>query len=246
MANLQSLVPFPTTQWGCVAEAGAPDSPGARDALSNLCQCYWYPIYSFVRSRGYPPDEAADLTQEYFGRLLEGRLLGAADRRKGRFRNLLRTDCGYFLADQRDRRRARKRGGDRDRLSLDADIDDAERRYRLEPCDRLDPERLFDRAWALDLLGRALDRLAAAESGAGRGAAFERLRVVLTDGPRVVPYATLAADLGTTEGAVEIAVRRLRGRYRAALRTEVAATLGDPSEAEVDDEIRDLFVALGG
>ncbi|HEX8204111.1 MAG TPA: hypothetical protein VF590_26780 [Isosphaeraceae bacterium] len=237
------MMPFPTTEWGCVAEAGDPDSPGARDALAVLCQGYWYPIYSFVRSRGYPPYEAADLTQEYFGRLLEGRLLGAADRRKGRFRNLLRTDCGYFLADQRDRRRARKRGGDRPWLSLDAE--EAERRFGLELCDRIAPERLFDRAWALDLLGRALDRVAEAESAAGRGAAFERLRVVLTDGPRVVPYARLAADLGTTAEAVEIAVRRLRGRYRAALRAEVAATLGDPSEAEVDDEIRDLFVALG-
>jgi DNA-directed RNA polymerase specialized sigma24 family protein len=234
---------FPTTQWSCIAEASDPDSPGAHAALAELCRSYWYPIYSLIRSRGHPPDEAADLTQDYFGRLLGGGLLRTADRRKGRFRSLLRTDCGYFLADQRDRRRARKRGGGRERLPLD--IADAERRYRLEPSDRLGPEPLFDRAWALDLLGRALDRLAREEATAGRGTTFERLRVVLTDGPRVVPYAAIAERLGTTEGAVEAAVRRLRGRYRVALRAEVAATLDDPSEAQVDDEIRDLFVALG-
>ena len=156
------MLPFPTTEWGRIAEAGDPDAPGARDALTSICQAYWYPIYSFVRSRGHGPDEAADLTQDYFGRLLEGRLLVVADRAKGRFRNLLRTDCGYFLADLRDRVRARKRGGDRARLSLDAD--DAEGRYRLEPYDRLDAGRLFDRTWTLSLLARAMDRLAGEES----------------------------------------------------------------------------------
>jgi len=242
------MATFPTTPWSSVSAAGDPSTPTGGAALTKLCRSYWYPIYSFIRSRGYPPDESADLTQEYFGRLLASRLLESADHRKGRFRALLLTDCRYFLADQQEQRQALKRGADRNQLSLDTgggiDAEAAERRYCLKPSNRLDPERLFDRAWALDLLARALDRLSSVEVEAGRGASFERLRTVLTSGPRVIPYATLAADLGITDVAVEAAVRRLRARYREAVRAEVAATLDDPSEAEVDDEIRALFAAL--
>ncbi len=237
---------FPTTQWASVSDASDPASPGAPEAQATLCRAYWYPIYSFIRSRGYPADDAADLTQEYFLRLLGGRLLRAADRAKGRFRSLLRTDCVFFLADQRDRRQAKKRKAPG---VLRFDVKDADRRYRLEPSGRLDPEALFDRAWALDLLGRAVDRLARGEAQAGRGLLFERLRPVLTDASLAAPYAEIAAELGTTEAAVQAAVVRLRRRYRAALREEVAATLdpgdgGRVDEAEIDDEIRDLFTAL--
>ncbi len=234
---------FPTTRWGSVAEAADPARPGAGDALAEICRRYWYPVYSFIRSRGHSADEAADLTQDYFARLLEGRLLAEADSRKGRFRTLLRTDCGYFLSDQRDRRRAHKRGGSAEPLPLD--VEDAERRYRLDPPGGRDPASLFDRAWALEMLGRALDRLGREEAEAGRAAAFERLRAVLTDGPRAVPYAALAEGLGTTVSAIQSAVQRLRRRYRLALRAEVAATLGGPSEADVDDEILALFEILG-
>jgi RNA polymerase sigma-70 factor (ECF subfamily) len=234
---------FPTTQWGCVAEASGPDSPKARAAVAELCRIYWFPIYSFIRSKGYSPDAAADLTQQYFGRLLGGRVIAAADRRKGRFRSLLRTDCRFFLADERDRAYASKRQLERGWLSLDSA--DAERRYRLEPSDRLDPDRLFDRTWALDLLARALDRLTANELAAGRGATFERLRALLTDGPRVVPYAQLAGELGIGVTAVQSAVQRLRGRYRTVLRAEVIATLDDPTEDAIEDEIHALFEALG-
>jgi DNA-directed RNA polymerase specialized sigma24 family protein len=237
------MVPFPTTQWNRVAAAVDRSSPGSAGALAELCRAYWYPVYAVVRSRGYPPDEAADLTQDFFGRLLEGDLLEAADRSKGRFRDLLWRDCGFFLADSRDRARALKRGGDRRHLSLD--VDGAERRYNLEPSDRLDPERRFERAWALDVLARALDRLALREEAEGRGDAFRRLSPSLTDGPGAIPYAALARQIGTTECAIKAAVRRLRHRYREALRAVVADTLGAPSADDVDDEIRELFVALG-
>jgi RNA polymerase sigma-70 factor (ECF subfamily) len=239
----RTIARFPTTQWDCVAEAGDPAQPGADEALARICRSYWYPIYSFIRSRVRSADEAADLTQDYFARLLEGRLLAAADRRKGRFRTLLRTDCLFFLADRREMRSARKRGGGRRGFSLDAAA--ADHRYHLEPSDRLDAETLFDRAWAMDVLGRALERLARQEAEAGRGEAFGHFRPLLVDGPRSVSYASLAARLGCTEAAVDGALRRLRHRYRRALRATVAETLDEPGEASVDAEIRDLFAALG-
>lgn len=237
------MVAFPTTQWNRIAEAGDPSSPGRAPAMSELCRAYWYPVYAMIRSRGHEPDEAADLTQDFFARLLEGGLLEAADRDKGRFRDLLWRDCGYFLADVGDRARARKRGGGRGVVSLD--LVDAEHRFRLEPSDRLDPERRFERAWALGVLDRALDRLSLQEQDAGRGAAFREYLRFLTVGPRVIPYAIVARRVGRSEGAVKAAIRRLRGRYRDALRQEVAGTLEDPTEDAVDEEIRDLFAALG-
>jgi len=208
-----------------------------------LCRAYWYPVYALIRSAGYPPDDTADLTQDFFARLLEGGLLGASGRNKGRFRDLLWRDCQDFITDRRDRNVARKRGGGRPIVSLNAV--DAEQRFRLETCDRLDLERRFERAWALRVLDRALERLSVREEEAGRGASFRELLPFLTDGPRVPPYAVMARRSGTTEGAVKAEVRRLRGRYRAALRGEVASTLVAPSEADIDDELRALFAALG-
>jgi DNA-directed RNA polymerase specialized sigma24 family protein len=234
---------FPTTSWTCVAEAGDRESPGADAALAEICRGYWFPVYSYIRLRGHSADEAADLTQEYFARLLQSRLLAAADSRRGRFRKLLRADCDNFLADQRDRRLAIKRGGSRVQFSLE--IHDADRRYRLEPSDGLDPASLFDRAWVAETLVRALERLASKESQAGRGESFERLKPLLTEDHRVVSYSILAEELGTTPIAIQSAVQRLRRNYRQALRDEVAATLDDPTDAEVDDEIRSLFAALG-
>ncbi len=237
------MAQFPTTQWGCLAAAADPALPGADAAVAEICRCYWYPIHSYIRARGQSAEEAADLTQDYFVRLLQGRLLEAADRRKGRFRNLLRTDCAYFLADQIDRQWTHKRGGGVGELSFDTVA--ADRRYRLGPSDRLDPEDVFDRAWALDVLNRALVRLAREETEAGRGAAFEHLRAILIGEAPAVSYRALADRLVTTESAIDGALRRLRKRFRAALRATVAETLDRPGETDVDDEIRDLFVALG-
>jgi RNA polymerase sigma-70 factor (ECF subfamily) len=233
---------FPTTLWSRVARAGDPASPDARTALADLCSAYWYPLYALIRRSGRGPDEALDLTQDYFAHLLEEGILAAADHRKGRFRAFLRTDCSFFLSHQHERNRALKRGGGRYALSIDARH--AESRYLQDPVDDTTPERLFDRTWALELLDAVLDRLAREYADTGRATQFEALHGVLCGGCRTIPYATLAAQLGTTEGAVQQAVQRLRKRYRAMLREAIAATLDEPDEAAIDDEIRSLFTAL--
>ncbi len=237
-----STARFPTTQWNCVTKAGDRESHGAEAAMAAFCQCYWYPIYTFIRVRGYSVEATADLTQEYFLRLMEGRLLSVADSRKGRFRSLLRTDLEFFLADEHDRRTASKRGGSRIPFSLN--VSDAESRYKLEPSTGLDPVLIFDRAWVLDILARALERLGLEEARSGRGRAFGLLKSVLTEGQSSVPYIQLARELDTTVPAIQSSIQRLRGRYRQALRIEVAATLDNPSTSEVDDEIRSLFQVL--
>jgi RNA polymerase sigma-70 factor (ECF subfamily) len=231
---------FPTTHWSQVAQAGDLASPGTRDALATLCSAYWYPLFAFIRRRGHHAEEARDLVQDYFARLLEGRVLAAADPAKGRFRTFLIADCIRFLSHQRARARALKRGGHRQFLTIDAAR--AEQRYAFEPASTLTPEQIFFRAWALTLLDEVLTKLRAEYEKDGRGAIFDRLKGVLTAEPDATPYATIAAELGMTEGAIQVAVHRLRRRYGAVLRREIAATVADPSE--VDDEIHALFTAL--
>jgi DNA-directed RNA polymerase specialized sigma24 family protein len=234
---------FPTTQWSRVTRAADPAAPDALAALAELCESYWYPIYALIRHSERDPDEALDLTQDYFARLLEKGVLGAADPCKGKFRAFLRTDCGFFMADARDRRYRLKRGGGVALLSIDAAS--AEGRYGMEPAAGLSAEQLFDRDWAMALLDQTFARLAAEYSSTGRAALFERLEPTLTPGPRAEPYATIATHLGMTEAAVQQAASRLRKRYGALLREEVAATLDEPDDAAIKGEIRDLFAALG-
>jgi RNA polymerase sigma-70 factor (ECF subfamily) len=199
------------------------------------------PPLAYIRRRGHNPDRASDLTQDLFVRLLEKGVLAVADPARGRFRAFLRAVCADFLANRRDRENALKRGGGRAIVAMDSV--EAEGRYAREPAHELTPERIFDRTWALTLLGRVLEQLREEYSAGGQSVTFEALSPVLTDGPRAVSYATLAARLGTTEGAVRVSVHRLRRRYGDRLREEIAATVDDP--AEVDDEIRALFDALG-
>jgi RNA polymerase sigma-70 factor (ECF subfamily) len=231
---------FPTTHWSRVAAAGDPFAPEARDALATLCNAYWYPLYAYIRRQGHTPEQAQDFTQDFFAYLLERDLFAKADPVRGRFRSFLRGVCAHYLADQRDRQRAQKRGGGRVVLSIDAT--DAESRYTREPAHELTAERIFDRSWALTLLTRVLDQLQREYDDAGRSAIFEGLRGVLTGGPQAVAYATIADRLGMNEGAVRVAVHRLRKRYGVLLRQEIAATVDDPGE--IDDEIRALFAAL--
>jgi RNA polymerase sigma-70 factor (ECF subfamily) len=232
---------FPTTHWSRIAEAIDLAAPEARDALSSLCSSYWYPLYLFIRRQGHPPDEASDLVQAYFARLLGGQVLEAADPAKGRFRTFLIADCKRFLSHERTRAKAQKRGGGREIVSIDAG--DAEMRYLREPGHDLTPERLYQRAWALTLLDSVLGRLRAEYDDGGRSELFTHLKEVLSSGPDSLPYATIAAELGMTEGAVQVAVYRLRRRYGALLREEIAATVSTPEA--VEDEIRELFDALG-
>lgn len=234
---------FPTTRWGVVVRAGDPGDPDNRAALAALCEAYWYPVYAMIRRLGHTEADALDLTQEYFARLLERSVLSVADPARGRFRAFLRTDCRHFLGDVRDRGRAWKRGGGRPALSIDAR--DAEGRYLVEAVDTLTPERLFDRAWALALLALALDRLAGEYAITGRAVVFERLKGSLIGGSRGDSHAEVARELGMSEGAVQKAASRLRGRYREALRAEVANTLDEPTAEAIEAEIGHLFESLG-
>src|SRR4051794_1325354 len=235
---------FPTTRWSRVLAAGGRSTPEAGAALAQLCAAYWYPVYALIRRRGHDPDAAADLAQDYFARLLEKGTLAAADPDKGRFRAFLRTDCGFFLADARDREARLKRGGGLAAISIDAR--DAEGRYRVEPVGGLTPERLFDRAWAVALLDRALNDVGRHYAATGRAALFERLRPYLTDDAAAPPHEESGRALGMTAGAVQVAVHRVRARFSAALRAQIAATLDAPTPADVDEEVRDLFAALRG
>jgi len=229
---------FPTTHWSLILRSGDRSSHEARDALTTLCQAYWYPIYALIRRQGYDPADAQDLTQDYFAHLLEKGVIAAADRRKGRFRTFLRTGCRHFLIDQFRRRRSRE--GKRALLSINAGA--AEGRYRFEPADGMTPDRIFARAWAMILLDRVLALLADEYAARGRSELFERLKITLTQGKGAVPAATLAGQLGATEGAINVAVHRLKKRYREILQEQIAATLDDPSE--VDDEMRSLIAAI--
>jgi RNA polymerase sigma-70 factor (ECF subfamily) len=238
MAESSHSAHFPTTHWSRVIAAGDRAAPEARAALAELCEAYWYPLYALMRRRGHPPDEASNLTQEYFTRLLERTVIAAADRTKGRFRAFLRTDCHHFLIDQARKRIVRAKV----LKAVPIDGTGAESRYRLEPVDDMTAERLFDRTWATTLLDRVLGLLRQDYAAKGRANVFDRLKVVLSQGKGTVKAADLAAQLGTREGAVHTAVHRLKKRYREILQREIAATLDDP--AEVNQEIRWLFEAI--
>jgi RNA polymerase sigma-70 factor (ECF subfamily) len=231
---------FHTTHWSVVLAARDRDAPAAHAALAALCTAYWYPVYAFVRRKGHDADQAADLTQEFFARLLETDALASVDPRKGRFRSFLLAACSHFLANWHDRRRAAKRGGGRAPIAIE--VRAAEDRYRLEPAHHTTPERLFEQRWALALLERVFDRLGQEYRDAGKVALFEALKATLAGDPDAAPYAALARQLGLTERAVQMAVYRLRGRYGQILRELIAETVADPSE--VDEEIRLLFAAL--
>jgi RNA polymerase sigma-70 factor (ECF subfamily) len=223
-----------------VASAGRRHSPESRDALAALCETYWFPLYAFVRRQGYSADDAQDLIQSFSARLLERNDLEVADRRRGRFRSYLLGALKHFLANQRKRSRAQKRGGGRAILSLD--FGRAERRYHLEPADQLTPERLYEKRWALALLDGVVQRLAEEQEAAGKQALFEDLKECLTGREMAASYGEIAARLAMTEGAVKVAAHRLRRRYRALLQEEIAQTVAGPEEFE--DEVSLLLAAL--
>jgi len=231
---------FAATRWTVVLTAGQTASPQAGRALEELCRAYWYPLYAYVRRRGYDVHEAEDLTQEFFARLLAKNYLADVDRAKGKFRSFLLASLKHFLANEWDRAHAAKRGGGQLFLSLDTKT--AETRYLSEPADELTAEKLLERQWALALLDQVLDRLQAEFVADGKAAQFEQLKVFLTEGKGSTSYASVAAKLGTTEGAVKVAAHRLRRRYRELLREEISHTVATP--AEVEEEIRHLFAAF--
>jgi RNA polymerase sigma-70 factor (ECF subfamily) len=212
----------------------------ARQALSELCTTYWYPLYTFLRRQGHTPHDAEDLTQAFLTDLISRSALGGVDPIKGRFRSFLIASLKNFLSHERERAGAAKRGGGVPPLALDGMH--PEERYATEPSDALSPDKLYDRRWALTVLELALARVRAHYELRGASETFALLSPLLTGGGGR-PYAELAAQLGTTEGAVKVTVHRLRQQYREALRQEVSETVA--SLEHVDAELRHLIAALG-
>src|SRR5688572_23952720 len=201
---------FVTTHWSVVLAAGRGDSTRARAAVENLCRNYWYPLYAFVRRLGHGAHDAEDLVQSFFAVCLEKNYLGAAEQAKGRFRSFLLIALKRFLANEWDKARTLKRGGRQASISLDSLT--AEQRYALEPADQLSADKLFERRWALTLLDQVVVRLRDEQAAAGKLDQFEQLKECITAAGRGTPYAESAAKLGLSEGAVKVAVHRLRQR----------------------------------
>lgn len=231
---------FDTTRWSLVLAAGSEESAAARAALSELCDAYWYPLYAYVRHRGAPADDARDLTQAFLTSLIDRQDLKHVSQKRGRFRSFLLASLQHFLANDAARQRTAKRGGGVRVLSLDTD--EAEGRYRLEPAETATPETLYERRWALMIIERVLARLRDEWNAEERGREFEALKAcLLGEGPKG-GYAKVASALGTSEGALKVAVHRLRRRFQAELKRDIGETVADP--AEIDDEIRYLIRVL--
>lgn len=231
---------FATTRWSVVLAAGDSVADGSGRALEELCAEYWYPLYAYARRRGSGPEDARDLTQAFFAKLLEKRDLRAADPQRGRFRTFLLSSMKNFMAGEWRREHTLKRGGALEILPLD--FDSGEEAYRLEPFHQLSPEAIYERRWALGLLERAVADLRSRYEKAGNLELFEALRGFLGSGDDVLPYAELSGRLGQSEGALRTAASRLRSRWRARLRELVAETVAE--ESDVEDELKSLITSL--
>jgi RNA polymerase sigma-70 factor (ECF subfamily) len=235
------LTRFDTTHWSVVVAAGGGDASAARRALATLCETYWYPLYAYVRRRGHDADRARDLTQAFFASLLARNDFAGLRQDRGRFRAFLLAALQHFLANDAARERAQKRGGGLDPLPLA--FDDAEGRYRREPADTRTPEQIFARRWALTVIDDVLRELRESWQAAGKTREFDCLKdALLGEGP-AGGYKAVAEMLGTSEGAVKVAVHRLRKQFQRHLKQRIADTVLDA--AEVEDEIRYLIAALG-
>ena len=231
---------FATTRWTVVLAAGNRRAPQADAALEELCRTYWYPLYAYVRRHGHSREDAEDLTQAFFARLLEKNYLDGISSDGGKFRAFLLVAVKRFLANEWDRANRQKRGGGIVPLSLD--WRDADTRYQINPADDLSPDKLYDRAWAVTVLERVITRLREENSGDGKARIYAQLQRFLMMGKDDISYGDAATALQLTEGAVRVAVHRLRRRYRELLREEIGQTLSDPAQA--DEEMRVLFNAL--
>jgi len=231
---------FATTHWSVVVAAGQNNSPQAHQALEVLCRAYWYPLYAYVRRKGYDAHLAQDLTQEFFARLLVRNYLSVADRNRGKFRSFLLGCLEHFLAREWTRAHAQKRGGGQLLFSLDEM--DAENRYLREPAHELTAEKIFDRRWATTLLGQAMARLREECLASQKRDLFEKAQNYLSGEKGEASYADLAASLDMSEGAIKVAVHRLRQRYGELVRAEIAQTVATPEE--IDEELHHLYAVL--
>jgi RNA polymerase sigma factor (sigma-70 family) len=232
---------FLTTHWSVVLSAREQPSAQSAAALETLCRTYWPPLYAYVRRQGHSPADAQDLTQEFFARLLQKDYLRSVAREKGKFRTFLLVMFTRFLADEWDKARTQKRGGGK---VFCVDWASAETRFLQQPVEHLTPEKVYEQRWALTLLEQVYAQLEREYKEEGRGALFEALRFALTGSRSAVPYLELARQLQTTDGAVRVAVHRLRQRYRELLRQTIAETVSSP--AEVEEELRHLLQAVAG
>lgn len=231
---------FATTHWSVVLAAAAKTTARSTAALEQLCHTYWHPLYAYVRHRGHNPEDAKDLTQEFFFRLVHEDYLAQVDPRKGKFRSFLLAAMNHFLAKEWARSRTIKRGGRITFIPLDEA--QAEQRYQAELAGGRSPEETYDRAWAIAMLDRVLTRLREETAVAGHADRFEELKGMLLGERPSVSYAEMAPKLKTTEAALKMAVRRLRSRYAELLREEIGTTVGGPQE--VEDELRHLCAVL--
>jgi RNA polymerase sigma factor (sigma-70 family) len=231
---------FATTQWSLVLTAGGPGTPASRDALGTLCQTYWYPLYAYARRFGHGVEESEDLVQAFFVRILEKQALQQANPERGRFRSFLLASLKHFMVNEYNRARAAKRGGGQPTVTID--VSGGEGRYALEPRDDANPETLFEHQWALTVLDRVQANLRTVSMRSGKAQLFEHLKDFVTGEETDIPYREAGETLGMSEGAVRVAIHRLRRRFRDLLREEIEQTVADP--AEVDDEIRFMLVTL--
>jgi RNA polymerase sigma-70 factor (ECF subfamily) len=231
---------FTTTLWTAVRLAGRGEGTSAAEALEKLCRIYWYPLYAYARRSGKGPEEARDLTQGFFARILANGFFRLADETKGKFRSYLLKSFQRFIGEEWDRSRAAKRGGGAEPISLDAR--DAETRYGLEPADELDPARIFERRWAVSLIEQTLERLEAEFKAAGKASQFAEMKPFLVGGSEEAASSSLAARLGVQRGAARQALKRFRDRYRALFREQVAQTVN--GEQELEDELQHILRVL--
>jgi RNA polymerase sigma-70 factor (ECF subfamily) len=231
---------FHTTHWTVILEARDRDGTAAQEALASLCASYWYPLYAFIRHRGAGPQEAEDLTQEFFRHFLERNALARVQPAAGKFRSFLLACLKNFLGKARERANTQRRGGGRRLVPLEGA--EAETRYSSEPADNVTPDVLFERRWAITVLERTMAALGNENSTGERRALFEDLQGFLPCGQEGPSRPELAAKRGVSVGAIDVAVHRLRQRFGALLREQVAQTVS--SEAEVEEEIRYLISVL--
>jgi DNA-directed RNA polymerase specialized sigma24 family protein len=228
-----------TTRWTLIRAARVPGSPEADAALASLCEIYWYPVYAFIRRSGSSPDDARDLTQAFFTRVIEKNYFGDAREERGRFRSFLLTAVRHFLSNERDAAHALKRGGGQ--LPISLQMDDGERVYAIEPVEHETPERTYERKWAHEVMAQAMKAVESRYAASDRRPVFLALRPFLT-GDNPGSFGDLATTLGTTEGALRVAAHRLRQQFASALRETIAETV-ERSE-DVDDELRHLLGAV--